>query len=118
MEVEADAAGAGSFLEHQSSASASLYQQRSTKQGSTAFLTTQRNKNAWTCYTVYFVSRSMTSSYERRPIPNGLNILDIATEIDLSPIQPRWIPLNVKFIVDDIETDWAGPIQDDDIHCR
>lgn len=74
----------------------------------------------------------------RAPIdPNGLNILDIGTGtgiwaieagdrypgatftgIDLSPIQPRWIPSNVKFIIDDVEADWTEPIPYDYIHCR
>jgi hypothetical protein len=38
---------------------------------------------------------------------------------DLSPIQPSWVPRNVKFIVDDIEEDWqqnAKPF--DFIHSR
>ena len=26
--------------------------------------------------------------------------------IDLSPIQPVWVPPNVKFMVDDAESDW------------
>lgn len=69
--------------------------------------------------------------------PDGLSILDIGTgtgiwaiEVgdtypsanivgnDLSPIQPDWIPPNVKFLVDDVEKDWAEPIQYDYIHCR
>ena len=29
--------------------------------------------------------------------------------IDLSPIQPTWVPPNVKFEVDDIEDDWTFP---------
>jgi SAM-dependent methyltransferase len=67
----------------------------------------------------------------------GLNILDVGTgtglwaiEVgdqypgatvygnDLSPIQPSWVPPNVKFIVDDVELDWADPIQYDYIHVR
>ncbi|KAH7305938.1 S-adenosyl-L-methionine-dependent methyltransferase [Stachybotrys elegans] len=69
--------------------------------------------------------------------PKGLDILDIGTGTgiwaiemgddypsanifgnDLSPIQPDWVPPNVKFIVDDVEKDWAEPIQYDFIHCR
>ncbi|KAL2875052.1 hypothetical protein SGCOL_009755 [Colletotrichum sp. CLE4] len=37
---------------------------------------------------------------------------------DLSPIQPQWVPPNVKFIIDDVELDWAEPEQYDYIHCR
>lgn len=37
---------------------------------------------------------------------------------DLSPIQPRWAPPNVKFLVDDIELDWAEPEPYDYIHCK
>lgn len=37
---------------------------------------------------------------------------------DLSPIQPQWTPPNVKFIVDDVEQDWAEPEPFDYIHCR
>ncbi|KAM5353156.1 hypothetical protein ACJZ2D_016955 [Fusarium nematophilum] len=59
--------------------------------------------------------------------PNGLNILDIGTGTgiwaiqlgdehpsatvvgnDLSPIQPDWVPPNVKFVVDDVEMDWES----------
>lgn len=29
--------------------------------------------------------------------------------VDLSPIQPAWVPPNVKFEVDDIEDDWTFP---------
>jgi len=74
--------------------------------------------------------------------PNaGLRILDIGTgtglwaihlgdeypgakEIignDLSPIQPSWVPQNVRFVVDDVELDWvesSGSKQFDYIHCR
>ncbi|KAI9837031.1 MAG: hypothetical protein M1819_000680 [Sarea resinae] len=31
------------------------------------------------------------------------------TGIDLSPIQPGWVPPNVSFVVDDIESDWGYP---------
>lgn len=68
----------------------------------------------------------------------GLRILDIGTgtgmwalhlgedhpgakEIignDLSPIQSPWCPPNVKFIVDDVELDWAEPEPYDYIHVR
>lgn len=27
--------------------------------------------------------------------------------VDLSPIQPTWVPPNVKFLVDDIEDEWV-----------
>ncbi|KAI9723231.1 MAG: hypothetical protein M1812_001113 [Candelaria pacifica] len=37
---------------------------------------------------------------------------------DLSPIQPRWVPENVKFEVDDVEAQWAYPEKFDYIHCR
>ncbi|KAB2575292.1 Methyltransferase type 11 [Lasiodiplodia theobromae] len=37
---------------------------------------------------------------------------------DLSPIQPRWTPPNVKFEVDDIESDWAYSTPFDFIHSR
>ena len=69
--------------------------------------------------------------------PEGLRILDLGTgtgiwsvemadlfpsaEVvgnDLSPIQPQWAPPNVKFYVDDVEADWAEPVQYDFIHCR
>ena len=29
--------------------------------------------------------------------------------IDLSPIQPNWVPPNVKFMVDDVEAPWLEP---------
>ncbi|KAK4150241.1 S-adenosyl-L-methionine-dependent methyltransferase [Chaetomidium leptoderma] len=37
---------------------------------------------------------------------------------DLSPIQPTWCPPNVRFIVDDVELEWAEPHPYDLIHCR
>ncbi|KAJ3539424.1 hypothetical protein NM208_g5498 [Fusarium decemcellulare] len=68
---------------------------------------------------------------------DGLNVLDIGTGTgiwaiqlgdehpsatvvgnDLSPIQPDWVPPNVKFVVDDVEMDWVEPVQYDFIHCR
>lgn len=70
--------------------------------------------------------------------PNNLSILDIGTGTgiwpidlgdqypgakqilgnDLSPIQPQWVPPNVKFIVDDVEQEWNNPEPYDYIHCR
>lgn len=39
--------------------------------------------------------------------------------IDLSPIQPSWVPTNVRFIVDDAEQPWVGePNSYDHIHIR
>ncbi|KAL2004597.1 hypothetical protein VTN00DRAFT_3333 [Thermoascus crustaceus] len=37
---------------------------------------------------------------------------------DLSPIQPSWVPPNVKFLVDDVESDWAHEKPFDYIHER
>ncbi|OJJ45189.1 hypothetical protein ASPZODRAFT_152908 [Penicilliopsis zonata CBS 506.65] len=70
--------------------------------------------------------------------PNGKRVLDIGTGTgiwamqmgdeypeaeqiignDLSPIQPTWIPPNVKFIVDNVEQNWVEPQPYDFIHCR
>ncbi|GAB7347281.1 hypothetical protein MBLNU459_g3368t2 [Dothideomycetes sp. NU459] len=39
--------------------------------------------------------------------------------VDLSPIQPDWVPPNVRFIVDDIESEWLYPENHFDmIHSR
>ncbi|KAF4850564.1 Secondary metabolism regulator LAE1 [Colletotrichum siamense] len=38
--------------------------------------------------------------------------------IDLSPIQPTWIPPNVKFLVDDAEDDWLNGDDFDFVHLR
>ncbi|OLN82369.1 Phosphomethylethanolamine N-methyltransferase 3 [Colletotrichum chlorophyti] len=39
--------------------------------------------------------------------------------IDLSPIQPIWVPPNVSFIVDDAEADWVWPANSlDYVHAR
>lgn len=39
--------------------------------------------------------------------------------VDLSPIQPRWIPPNVSFMVDDIEAKWPFPYEYFDyVHSR
>ncbi|KAG9231341.1 S-adenosyl-L-methionine-dependent methyltransferase [Amylocarpus encephaloides] len=70
--------------------------------------------------------------------PNPQNILDIGTGtgiwaiemgdkwpsanilgVDLSPIQPDWVPPNVKFMVDDVESPWLKPENHYDyIHAR
>ncbi|KAF4830126.1 Secondary metabolism regulator LAE1 [Colletotrichum tropicale] len=38
--------------------------------------------------------------------------------IDLSPMQPTWIPPNVKFLVDDAEDDWLSGDDFDFVHLR
>jgi trans-aconitate methyltransferase len=39
--------------------------------------------------------------------------------VDLSPIQPEWVPPNVKFMVDDVESPWLCPKDYYDyIHAR
>lgn len=39
--------------------------------------------------------------------------------IDLSPIQPPWVPPNVKFYVDDAESDWVEAAESLDlVHTR
>ncbi|KAE8166311.1 S-adenosyl-L-methionine-dependent methyltransferase [Aspergillus tamarii] len=58
----------------------------------------------------------------------GIYAIDIADEfpsaevlgIDLSPIQLHWVPQNCKFVVDDVEAEWAYPEtkQFDYIHQR
>ncbi|KAJ0166199.1 hypothetical protein CTA2_8262 [Colletotrichum tanaceti] len=44
-------------------------------------------------------------------------ILDILGN-DLSPIQPEWVPSNVKFEIDDVESDWVGSHKYDFIFSR
>lgn len=38
--------------------------------------------------------------------------------VDLSPIQPMWLPPNVEFVVDDIEDEWAQDSDFDYVHSR
>ncbi|KAF2138922.1 uncharacterized protein K452DRAFT_78114 [Aplosporella prunicola CBS 121167] len=38
--------------------------------------------------------------------------------VDLSPIQPTWVPPNVRFLVDDIESEWVYSAPFDLIHIR
>ncbi|KAL3422653.1 methyltransferase [Phlyctema vagabunda] len=41
------------------------------------------------------------------------------TGVDLSPIQPEWVPPNVKFMVDDVESEWLRPADFFDyVHSR
>ena len=48
---------------------------------------------------------------------NGIWAIDMADKypeaqvvgVDLSPIQPTWVPPNVKFEIDDVEDDWTWP---------
>ena len=42
----------------------------------------------------------------------------LVTGVDLSPIQPVWIPPNVDFIVDDIEDEWVHANDFDYVHVR
>lgn len=45
----------------------------------------------------------------------GANVLGI----DLSPIQPIWVPPNVRFMVDDVECPWLHPDDHFDfVHIR
>ena len=37
---------------------------------------------------------------------------------DLSPIQPSWVPPNLKFVIDDAEYDWVDSSKFDFIHLR
>lgn len=83
-------------------------------------------------------SRALNDRLFLAPIdPKGLHILDIGTGTgiwpidladlypgadivgsDLSPIQPSYVPPNVKFLVDDVELNWSEPAKYDYIHCR
>lgn len=38
--------------------------------------------------------------------------------MDLSPIQPTWVPTNLKFFVDDIEDGWLNGDNWDLVHLR
>lgn len=38
--------------------------------------------------------------------------------LDLSPIQPQWVPPNVRFMVDDVEDEWASGSGWDFAHFR
>lgn len=39
--------------------------------------------------------------------------------IDLSPIQPPWVPPNLRFVVDDLEDEWLYPQNHFDyVHIR
>lgn len=40
------------------------------------------------------------------------------TGLDLSPIQPVWVPPNVKFLVDDVEDTWLNGDNFDMVHMR
>ncbi|KAK1838132.1 methyltransferase domain-containing protein [Colletotrichum chrysophilum] len=56
----------------------------------------------------------------------GIWAIDFADEfpsaevigVDLSPIQPEWIPTNCKFEIDDLEKDWQFSRPFDFIMCR
>ncbi|RKL33119.1 hypothetical protein BFJ72_g10135 [Fusarium proliferatum] len=59
-------------------------------------------------------------------VQNPQKIIDLATGtgiwaidgIDLSPIQPSWVPPNLKFLVDDIEDEWMHGGDFDFVHMR
>lgn len=87
---------------------------------------------------VYY--RAMNDRFFLAPInpDQGLRVLDIGTGtgiwpidladqypgaslvqgVDLSPIQPSWVPGNVKFVIDDVELPWPESQKYDYIHCR
>ena len=65
--------------------------------------------------------------YSREEFAVAKSVLLVADEypsaqvlgIDLSPIQPLWVPPNVKFMVDDAESPWLHPPDSFDfIHIR
>ncbi|CCF40375.1 TAM domain methyltransferase [Colletotrichum higginsianum] len=45
-------------------------------------------------------------------------LMRLITGIDLSAIQPQWVPYNVRFEVDDIESPWIEGRKYDFIMCR
>ncbi|KAG9252203.1 S-adenosyl-L-methionine-dependent methyltransferase [Emericellopsis atlantica] len=84
----------------------------------------------------YLFTTLMGDKLHLAPIPPDAAVLDIGTGtgtwpiafgdanpaasvvgVDLSPIQPMWVPANVRFVVDDVEIDWADDMYDF-IHCR
>lgn len=42
----------------------------------------------------------------------------VVTGLDLSPIQPVWVPPNVNFLVDDVEDTWLNGNDIDLVHMR
>lgn len=38
--------------------------------------------------------------------------------VDLSPIQPSWVPPNLRFLVDDFEDEWLNGDNFDLVHMR
>jgi hypothetical protein len=54
------------------------------------------------------------------------NIVEVADQepsaevlgIDLSPIQPRWLPPNCRFLIDDAEDEWLNGDNYDMVHMR
>lgn len=51
---------------------------------------------------------------DRRMLTSGLSVGDRYPSanilgVDLSPIQPDWVPPNVRFMVDDVESPWLKP---------
>jgi SAM-dependent methyltransferase len=83
------------------------------------------------------VTLALRGSLFSAPVKNPSRVLDIGTGTgiwaieagdmfpqadvlgnDLSPIQPRWVPPNVHFEVDDVEKPWTFSRPFDFIHCR
>jgi SAM-dependent methyltransferase len=56
----------------------------------------------------------------------GIWVIDVADHhpeaevegIDVSPIQPTWVPPNSQFILEDFNSEWAAPNKYDFIHAR
>lgn len=84
----------------------------------------------------YVFTQQLGDRLTLAPIPEDAVALDIGTAtgiwpihfgdaypsasvvgVDLSPIQPQWVPPNVRFSVDDVELDWTDDMYDY-IHCR
>ncbi|PWY88266.1 TAM domain methyltransferase [Aspergillus heteromorphus CBS 117.55] len=89
------------------------------------------------CHHAFY--RLMNNRLFLAPInPDGMRILDIGTGTgiwaiqmgdehpgvesivgnDISPIQPAWVPANVRFVVEDVEMNWIETKPYDFIHCR
>lgn len=84
----------------------------------------------------YVFTRLLDEKLFLAPIAEDTRVLDIGTGtgawpmhfgdsypgasvvgVDLSPIQPQWVPANVRFSVDDVELEWTDDMYDY-IHCR
>jgi len=109
-----------------------------TAQGTEYWAPNDDNANEQLDVNHHLLTLSLENKLFLAPLKSPQNVLDVGTGtgiwaidfadefpeaavtgIDISPIQPTWVPPNLKFVVDDATTEWAYPDETFDyVHIR